>query len=98
MRTLIVFVLAILFLASPVLAQQVACGPRAELLAQLAKDYGEKPVFLGTLGNGDLFELTFSHDGTWTAMESSAHSGMSCLKRGGKYGVFERLGVDGEPL
>ena len=66
------------------LAAPAACGPRAELVKELAKRYREAPVAVGLASNGTLVEVLTSDGGaTWTIMFSQPN-GTSCLMAAGE--------------
>ena len=53
----------------PVLALgQPACGSRAKTLADLDRQYGERPIARGVTDNGCILEITASPSGTWTSL------------------------------
>lgn len=47
-----------------------SCGPRAEVLAMLASEFGERPVAQATAGNGCIVDITAGPTGTWTTLVS----------------------------
>ena len=55
-----------------------ACGPRADVLAALESQYGERSTAFG-LADGDVvIEITVSPAGTWT-MLATGPDGLSCV-------------------
>jgi hypothetical protein len=60
------------------------CGPRTQLLDQIAKKYKEAPVAIGLANSGALVEVLTSNDGaTWTILVSRP-DGTSCLVAAGQ--------------
>ena len=61
------------------------CGARADILAKLAKEFGEAPTALGLASNGGVVELLSSDSGSWTLMitfapaPGSPAGGRTCL-------------------
>lgn len=76
-------------------AEAAQCGPRADVLALLAKDYREQPAALGLSSSGRILELVIRDDGrSWTVLTTSPE-GVSCvLDAGGDWIMKEyvRLG------
>lgn len=69
---------AVISTASDASAQAV-CGPRAEIVANLAVKYGEALVGLGYVSNVQIIELWHSEaTGTWTVLSTNP-AGISCL-------------------
>jgi hypothetical protein len=65
-------------------AQQAFCGPRAEVLKQLADRYHEAPIALGVGTNGRVLEILSSPDGsTWTALTVGT-DGTACVVMSGE--------------
>jgi hypothetical protein len=65
-------------------AAPAACGPRADVLAQLARQYDEVPKAVGLANGGNLVEVLASSDGaTWTIILTSP-KGISCLVAAGE--------------
>jgi hypothetical protein len=58
------------------------CGPRQEVVSRLLSDYGERPVALGLLDDGNLLEVLASPGGSWTILVTSP-SRLSCLRASG---------------
>jgi hypothetical protein len=75
------FSLALLLFGGGAMAQPV-CGPREALLRQIATEYREFPAAVGLAGNGTLFELLLSAEGTWTLI-ATRPNGISCFVGGG---------------
>lgn len=69
-----------------------SCGPRAELVEELAKRFSEAPVAVGLANSGTLVEVLTNGDGsTWTIIVSQPN-GTSCLVAAGEsWQEFERL-------
>lgn len=63
---------------------QLACGKRAELLAQFARQYGEAPNAIGITDQGALLDLLVSPAGTWTMMMTMPGS-LTCIVATGRY-------------
>ena len=61
------------------------CGNRTDMLAKLAKEFGEAPSALGLASNGGVVELLSSESGGWTLMitfappAGSTAGGRTCL-------------------
>lgn len=55
-------------LATTETAANPLCGNRADMLAKLAKEFGEAPSALGLASNGGVVELLSSESGSWTLM------------------------------
>ena len=87
--------LPLLFVASQALAEEPKCGPREEIVAKLAKDYGEAQTGAGLSRDGVMVEVFASPaTGTFTVLASDP-SGQSCLVTYGE----EWISVPaGEPL
>jgi len=82
MRFLVAAVL-ILAAAPHAYAQAGPCGPRADLLKQLAGKHREAPLGIGPTNNRTVLELVASADGaTWTLVEHYV-TGQSCALRAG---------------
>ena len=74
---------ALLCWAVPATAYSPGCALRAEVLAQLAKEYDEAPVAVGLANNGVLVEILAAPGRvTWTIIVSQPN-GMSCLLAAG---------------
>jgi len=58
--------------------QQMPCGDRDELLAQLRSQYKEAPTGFGMTPNGAIVELLTSEKGSWTLL-LTLPGGTSCL-------------------
>lgn len=78
-------------------ADAATCGPRAEVLALLAKDYSEKPAAIGLSSSGRILEVVIREDGaSWTVLSTSPQ-GVSCVVDAGGDWVmkdFVRLGPE----
>lgn len=71
--------LPLLFIALPALADEPKCGPRDEIVAKLAHDYGEAQTGAGLSRDGVMVEVYASPaTGTFTVLASDP-SGQSCL-------------------
>ncbi|MDP1667455.1 hypothetical protein [Phaeovulum sp.] len=81
-----------LILAAPqVHAEATSCGPRAQVLAELAMRYGESRRAAGLASNQALVELFASEEtGSWTITLTLA-SGLTCLLVAGE--AYEALSV-----
>lgn len=61
-----------------------ACGKRADLVAQLQRDYHEQQRSFGQVSQSALIEIFVSDNGeTWTIMATGSN-GMSCVLSAGK--------------
>lgn len=66
-------------------AAEVACAPRDQVMADLARKYNEAPAAMGLAGDGNLVELLTAPDGqTWTLVLTTPR-GMSCLFAAGQF-------------
>ena len=71
------------------------CGPRADVLAMLAKKFEERPVAIGLSGNGRLLEILARDDGrTWTVVSTSPE-GLTCVLDAGEEWHFRQLAAIG---
>ena len=68
---------AITFLATPSLAQQV-CGKRADIVNRLSDGFEEQRRSAGLAADGNLVEVFASKKGTWTIIYTKP-GGMTCL-------------------
>ena len=68
--SLVLALLAQYAVSSTALAQQTGppCAPRQDVLARFLSDYGERPVALGLLDDGNLLEVLVSPGGSWTIL------------------------------
>jgi hypothetical protein len=84
---------------TPAVAAPANCGPRAELLKKLAKQYREAPVAVGLANNGALVEVLTSDSGaTWTILISDPN-GLSCLIAAGEeWQALKRVATDDYPV
>jgi hypothetical protein len=91
-------ILALMICASPAFAQMPQCGPRADVLAQLAGKWGEAPRAMGLIPSAGVMEMFANAEtGTWTATITSP-DGKTCIVAAGA--DFETMdapkpGVDG---
>lgn len=58
--------------------QQMACGEREGIVAQLKEKFGETQAGMGMTRSGSLMEMFTADDGSWTLMLSFP-GGRSCL-------------------
>ena len=83
--------MAMLLFAPTVQAQQVFCGPRADVVAQLATKYGETRVLSATHEGRLLFEVyTSETGGTWTIARTSTRGEMCLLAVGFGFEVHDQ--------
>ncbi len=47
---------------------QAVCGPRAEILERLEREFAETPQAIGLSGDGALIEIVVSPSGGWTIL------------------------------
>jgi len=66
----------------PALAQTY-CGKRADVLTQLAQQFGEVPGAIALTDQGSLLEVLVSPAGSWTILVT-APAGPSCIVATGK--------------
>ena len=97
------FVAALVFgaaaTAPPPAEAQAVCGPRNDLTARLAEDYGESQRGLGLKGSAAVYELWVSEKtGSWTFIVSLP-DGRACLVASGVHwhDVPRPEAVIGEP-
>ena len=84
MRFSIIAVLAALFLAAPVQAQQPPCAPTDSFRSKLMEKYREAPEAWGLDMNGRIVEVWRSEKGdTWT-ITLTTPQGTTCLVDAGK--------------
>jgi hypothetical protein len=71
--------------AAPAYAQQAPkCGPRDQVVRNLAAKYGEEPIVVGMNAGGLLYEVYHSPaSGTWTALVTRP-DGTSCMADAGE--------------
>ena len=78
------------FAAGPALATALPiprCTARADMVAYLAKTYGEHPVAIGLTSNGVLMEVLAHPDGrSWSLISTALQGGVrvSCLQLAGE--------------
>ncbi len=78
-----IFGLGMILMSNAAAAQSV-CGPRNEVVDQLAKKYQELPVAIGVTSLGGLVEVLTSGDGsTWTIIVSLP-DGTACMVAAGE--------------
>lgn len=86
--------LAAVALAVPAPAQEAApalssCGPRAEIVAQLAQKWGERRVGAGLQNRGMVTEVFASPEtGTWTILQTRP-DGVACARAAGEAWMSE---------
>ena len=90
-------VAALVLPSLPAQAQQIQrCTARADMVAYLAKTYGERPVAIGLTSNGVLLEVLAHPDGrSWSVLSTALQGGVrvSCLQLAGE--AFRILTVQG---
>ena len=69
-------------------AQAANCGPHADVVAGLARNYRETVVAMGISSGGNMIEVFASDTGSWTIIFTTP-DGVSCLGASG--GAFERV-------
>lgn len=75
------------------------CGPRDEVLSQLAERYREAPVAIGLASNGGLIELLTADTGTTWTLIITAPNGSSCvLAEGEDWQQRPRARLDGQDV
>lgn len=60
------------------MVQNMFCGPRGILIAELAKTYDERPVSYGIMPDGALLEVLVGPDGNWTILVTQP-GGPACV-------------------
>lgn len=76
--TRIILAASLIALSALPASAQMACGPRAAIVAALAAKYHETRSGVGLSSRGAIIELFVSEQGTWT-MLLSGPGGMSCV-------------------
>jgi hypothetical protein len=66
---------------------QTACAPKSDMIAALAKKYGEAAMLQGTIGEVRLMKMFVGPSGSWTILEIDAE-GLACVVAAG--GDLER--------
>jgi hypothetical protein len=59
------------------------CGARAEIVAALARDYGETPRIRARENRGSIVELFASPGGSWTLLATRPDGQVSCVVAAG---------------
>lgn len=86
-RNTIARCIVLVLISLPAFAQQSRCGDAKKVAAQLAKDYGETPQFVG-LGKDGLYQLFANTEtGTWT-LTLSPEPSVVCLVGAGEAATF----------
>ncbi len=90
--------LAILFLATPSMAQSV-CGKRSDIVERLSSGFKEQRRSAGLAADGNLVEVFASKTGTWTIIFTKP-GGLTCLVAVGEnwQKVDEPLNLTGHML
>lgn len=89
-RRFLIPLIALAVIAIPVLKEaladtneSLACGKRADMLAQLSTRYAEEPVAMGMATNGTLVEILASGGGgSFTILYTTAE-GLTCMMAAG---------------
>jgi hypothetical protein len=87
-------------IAAPAMAQNPNCADRNQIVARLAKDYGETLQSVGMNGDNAVLEIYASEDtGTWTILVTRP-DGVACMIAAGEMweGDAVPLTKPGEPL
>lgn len=63
--------------------ESLACGKRADMLAQLSLRYSEKPVAMGMATNGTLVEVLASGSGDSFTILYTTAEGLTCMMAAG---------------
>jgi hypothetical protein len=66
---------------------QTACAPKSDMIAALAKQYGEAAMLQGTIGEVRLMKMFVGPSGSWTILAINAE-GLACVVAAG--GNLER--------
>ena len=72
-----------LLCAGPALAGAPRCAPHADMLALLAKQYGEAPKAVGIVNATRVVEILSSREGSFTILVTS-EDGMACILAAGQ--------------
>lgn len=85
MRRLTYLALVVWIFAAPAFAQApTQCGPRAGIIDDLERRYGESQQAAGLMNERAVFEVWSNNDtGTWTALVSD-HIGGTCIVASGQ--------------
>lgn len=89
-RRYLIALIALTILAVPALKdaladtnESLACGKRADMLAQLSLRYSEKPVAMGMATNGTLVEVLASGGGDSFTILYTTAEGLTCMMAAG---------------
>jgi hypothetical protein len=74
-------------------AQNVNCGPRAEVLSLLKDKYHEEVTWFGLVDSQTIEFLTMSPTRTWTRIRASS-TGNACIVASGEDGQFDTSAFD----
>jgi hypothetical protein len=88
MRTLLCAAALVAAVFVPADARAQACAGRAALIAALARDWGEAPVFRGLDAAGRLVELLVAPSGSWSLV-LTVPAGTACLVGAGADAAVE---------
>ncbi|MEE8445564.1 MAG: hypothetical protein V3S44_09455 [Alphaproteobacteria bacterium] len=80
---LAVIVLPVLKEALAETNESLACGKRADMLAQLSTRYSEEPVAMGMATNGTLVEILASGGGSSFTILYTTAEGLTCMMAAG---------------
>ena len=82
--SLVLALLAQSTVSSAALAQHTGppCGQRQDVLSRFLTEYGERPVALGLLDDGNLLEVLASPGGSWTILVTFPNR-LTCFKGSG---------------
>jgi len=64
--------------AGSIQSAETVCADRQAMVARLLSEYGERPVAVGILSNGNLMEVLASSSGSWTVLVTWP-SRLSCV-------------------
>lgn len=79
------YLIAVLALtvAAPAYAQQLPCGERDKIVAEITTKYKEMPRAMAITGGNSFMEIYVSPSGTWTTM-ITAPNGQTCIVGAGE--------------
>ena len=85
MRALMLALIILFAMTTTVAAAQyqVQCWPRDVTVETLDRKYGEKPVAMGQVFNGNILEVLISPSGSWSIIITRPN-GMACMITSGE--------------
>jgi hypothetical protein len=93
----VICVLLLMFAATPVNAQSLPCGNRADFIRTLADKHSETSKAMGIANRTNLIEIFTSAKGTWTIMVTQPN-GLTCIIATGADWQDVKPEIQGRPL